>query len=91
MALNISEAHDVNVLVDYLCALPNAGGRIPGGDEARDALARLADKAHRSLMAGADEVVVRTNWLLPESAEHLRHLAGNGKVASGRGRKRARA
>lgn len=65
MALTITEAHDVNTLLDWLLGIRNP--YTTGTDEelATQALAaaeRLADKANKALMAGLDGRRVREAW-----------------------------
>jgi hypothetical protein len=57
MALNITEATAVNRLADWLL-YRNRGSE----EQARDALALLADKAYKPLMAGVTGDQVRRRW-----------------------------
>jgi hypothetical protein len=58
MALNISEATWVNTLADYMLPRPRPGAPRPTANEAREALAQLADHAYKPLSAGinGDEI-----------------------------------
>jgi len=65
VGLNLTESNAVNVLARYLA--PGADRyaehrRPPSEEEARDALAKLADAAHARLMAGVNGGDVRRHW-----------------------------
>lgn len=62
MSLNNGEATDVNVVVRYLTEQPAPSGRAVEQAEAVEALARLADKAYKHLMAGLRGQDVRAGW-----------------------------
>lgn len=65
MALTVGESHDVLRLLDWILGLEPEGrglSRPPTPDEARECAARLADKAHKALMAGRDGARVRRDW-----------------------------
>lgn len=62
MALTIGEAHDVNTLLEHVLQHSRAGLGVPSLDEAREAAARLADKANKTLMAGLTGERVRAAW-----------------------------
>jgi hypothetical protein len=74
------EATAINLLVDYLTASlgHHSGREMPTGDEVRDGLALLADKANKHFMAGANGDDVRAYWLLPDDplAFAARHGVG---------------
>lgn len=59
------EAAAINLLVDYVTASVDAHSSRTAvtSDEARDALALLADKANKHFMAGADGADVRDYWI----------------------------
>lgn len=61
MALNITEAHAVNRLANYILGQPRRGEHITG-EQALEALALLADKANKTLMAGLNSDTVRELW-----------------------------
>lgn len=67
MALTVSEAHDVNTLLDWLLGIPRLYMDGPKTDEelaaeAQAAAGRLADKANKTLMAGLDMRRVNEAW-----------------------------
>lgn len=62
MALTIGEGNDFNVVLRYLFDQPNATGTKFTSEQARDAAARLADKAAKTLMAGYRGDDVRALW-----------------------------
>ena len=59
MAMNISEASAVNVLVSFLC---HTDSDPPTPEQARDALAKLAAAAHDKLAAGVSADTVTNGW-----------------------------
>lgn len=61
MALTIGEASDVNVLLEHALNLSGPTG-VPSSEKAREAAARLADKASKTLLAGLDGDRVRAAW-----------------------------
>lgn len=68
-SLNLEEGAAVFTLVDYLLGRPHrSGDSLPTPDEARDALALLADLAYKKYAAGVHGTYVRENW-------HLRRVA----------------
>ncbi|GEL19297.1 hypothetical protein [Pseudonocardia asaccharolytica] len=60
--MNISEANQFNVLLDWLFELPGPDGRIPSHKEGRAAAAWLADRAHTAISAGLTGAKVRDSW-----------------------------
>lgn len=66
MALTISEAHDVNTLLDWMLGIRRASSAADTdehlAEEAKAAAARLADKANKSLMAGIRSEDVLKAW-----------------------------
>lgn len=62
MALTVTEANAVNVLLKWLFAQPDNVGEYKTGEQARDAAALLADHADKTLMAGLDGDAVRKLW-----------------------------
>lgn len=64
--MNIGEAQDVNVVLGRLLgAKATEGGRrrpVNTDDEVRDAAARLADRARKTLSAGYAGEQVRQDW-----------------------------
>ena len=65
MALTITEAHDVNTLLDWILGIRNqhsTGTDEERAAEAQAAAGRLADKANKTLMAGLDMRRVNEAW-----------------------------
>ncbi|MFC5992890.1 hypothetical protein ACFQE5_01545 [Pseudonocardia hispaniensis] len=60
--MNISEASNLNVLLDWLFELPSPDGHIPSHEEGRAAAAWLADRAHTAISAGMTGAKVLKNW-----------------------------
>lgn len=69
--MNIGEANDLNTVLRYVLNLPDITRSVPADDKARDAAARLADKAHKGIMAGltGDDVVAAWPELLLDNGE----------------------
>ena len=64
MALTMTQAHAVNVLADYLGVRDRLNNRPPPThDEARDALATLAEHADKAMMAGVGRRDVEQQWV----------------------------
>ena len=55
--MNIGEANDVNVVLDYFLELPRHNGPVTP-ERAKAAAVRLADRAYRALSAGSSGVAV---------------------------------
>ena len=65
MALTIGEAHDVNTLLDWMLGIrrpSNSDSDEELRHEAKEAAARLADKANKALMAGIRGADVLAAW-----------------------------
>jgi hypothetical protein len=65
MALTISEARDVNTLLDWMLGLSRLHSTLTEEEyeqAAQDAAARLADEAYRALSAGLNGDRVRAAW-----------------------------
>lgn len=63
MALTVTQAHAVNEIATFLLGPARLSGRGEVTvDEAVEALALLADHAHRTLMAGRNGEDVRRDW-----------------------------
>jgi hypothetical protein len=73
MAFNLSEAGDVNTLLDFHFQRARTGFGVPSSEQARDAAARLADKACARLQTGVTARVVHEMWPVDTLAQ-LRHV-----------------
>lgn len=65
MALTVSEAIDVNTLLDWILGIRRPGSIMTDDElaaEAQAAAGRLADKANKTLMAGLDMRRVNEAW-----------------------------
>ena len=65
MALTITEAHDINSVLDWLLGLSRLHSTLTDEEyerAAQDAAARLADKAFQALSAGLNGDRVRVAW-----------------------------
>lgn len=62
MALTIGESHDVLHLLEWLLHTNSPSGVQHDGNHARECAVRLADKAHKALMAGMTGGDVRRLW-----------------------------
>lgn len=60
--MNITEANDLNTVLEYVLNLTSGAGAVPSSERAREAAARLADKAHKPLMAGLTSERVNAAW-----------------------------
>ncbi len=63
--MTIGESNDVNILLQWLLGGLSARPQVhwPVSDtDARDAAARLASRAHNTLMAGVDSTQVHARW-----------------------------
>jgi hypothetical protein len=60
--VSITEANAINVLLRYVLNMRDSGRDVPTHEQALDAAALLADKAHKPLMAGLDSNRVRAAW-----------------------------
>lgn len=63
--MNVGEAIDINIVLDFFLGLPGTPGRTIESAEARVAAERLADKASKALMAGLDGNRVAAAWPKP--------------------------
>lgn len=59
--MNISEANAVSRVLDWITGRPGPAGPITA-DQARDDAEFLADRSHRTLLAGITAEHVRANW-----------------------------
>jgi hypothetical protein len=59
--MNVSESVDVNTVLKWFLSVKR-GERRPSPEQAREALARLADRAHKSLQAGFSGPDVDLRW-----------------------------
>lgn len=76
-SVNLDEGTAVFTLVDYLLGRTDrSGDSLPTPDEARDALALLADLAYKKYAAGVHGTYVREYW-------HLRRVADGTPLADG--------
>ena len=73
MAFTVSEARDVNTLLDHCLGNPEAGAPAPRAEQARDAAARLADKACARLQTGVTARTVHEMWPA-DTLARLRHV-----------------
>lgn len=65
MALTVTEAHDVNTLLDWILGIRRPNSTMTDEElaaEAQAAAGRLADKANKTLMAGLDMRRVDEAW-----------------------------
>lgn len=62
MSLNVGEALNVNTVITYWLRIARNGHSIPTDDQVIDAMAQLADKATKTLMAGVSGDDVRRAW-----------------------------
>lgn len=60
--MTLSEATDLNTVLQWLLDAPAFCRELPSEEEARDALGRLADRAHSALRAGMDRGDVELHW-----------------------------
>jgi hypothetical protein len=65
MTLNVSEATDVNTLALWMLRRPS-DWRSPSESDAKEALTRLVEKAHKTLAAGMFAKDVTERWLVTE-------------------------
>lgn len=76
--MNITEANTFNTLLDWVLDTPGPNGNPVTSDQARDAAATLAERAHRVLLAGATPEQVHANWPAdPPPAGPTRGRGGN--------------
>lgn len=60
MSLTVGQAADVNTLLRYVLSIPRPG--LDSRSDAQAAAERLADAAHKRLMAGLRPADVTTAW-----------------------------
>lgn len=62
MSLTVGEAHHVNTIVTYWLRIARDGRSVPADDQVVDAMAEMADRATKTLMAGVNGNDVRKAW-----------------------------
>lgn len=62
MALTVTQAQDVNTLIDWVLRIDRPGFPAPTSDEAREAAERLAADARKRLMAGVTAAEIAAHW-----------------------------
>jgi len=60
--MSITDANDLNHVLEFLLGMPQPGFRGPDSDFAQAAACRLADRANKALSAGIDGVQVTKHW-----------------------------
>jgi hypothetical protein len=70
--MNVGEAVNLNVLLDWLLERPRYAGRRISEQEAKAAAIRLATAANRALSAGLNGADVETLWTIPARKREAR-------------------